>query len=260
MSRSDYDAPTTGVASHRRLEGAGALARKSNAPGAEELLPGVTYVRSVTERSGPSDEGTDDGSGTPDRCVGGVLLAAGRSTRFDAGNKLLATVDGTPIVCQSATTLLDSRLDEVVVVVGHQADAVCDALDGVEVTMRRNGAYSTGQSTSVREGVSAARDRGWDAVVFALGDMPFVSPATVNALLDTYAAGEGSVVAAAYEGKRGNPVLFDAVHFDSLAEVSGDRGGRRVVEESSDVVCVDIGDPGTTRDVDYEADLAKYTD
>lgn len=233
---------------------------ESNVPGTEELPPTVTYVRSVSERSEPSGEGTDDASDIPDRRVGGVLLAGGQSTRFEAGNKLLTAVDGTPIVRRSATTLLDSRLEEVVVVVGHQADAVRDALDGVEVATRRNEAYAEGQSTSVREGVSAARERGWDAAVFALGDMPFVSPATVNALLDTYVAGEGSIVAAAYEGKRGNPVLFDAEHFDSLAEVSGDRGGRRIVEESSDAVLVDTGDPGTTRDIDYEADLAKYTD
>ena len=192
--------------------------------------------------------------------VGGVLLAAGRSTRFDAGNKLLAEVDGVPIVRRAAETLCRSAVDEVVVVLGHEADRVAEALDGLDVTARRNEDYDGGQSTSVGTGVEVARRDGWDAVVFALGDMPFVRPATVDALRAVYEAGDGTIAAAAYEGKRGHPVLFGAEHYDALASVTGDRGGRRLVEEHEDAVLVETDDPGVTRDVDYEADLRKYTE
>lgn len=195
-----------------------------------------------------------------DRRVGAVLLAAGESNRFEGGNKLLASVDGTPIVRRTAETLAESGVDGVVVVVGHDAGRVRDALDGTDVVFRDNPDYAEGQSTSVREGVGAARERGWDATVFALGDMPFVDGNSVDSLLESYADGEGSIVAAAYEGKRGNPVLFDRQHFGTLADVTGDVGGRRLVEEHDDAVLVETGDPGVTRDVDYEADLEKYTD
>lgn len=202
-------------------------------------------------------DGGDDGA--PSR-VGGVVLAAGESRRFDGGNKLLASVDGTPMVRQSAATLLDARLDGVVAIVGHEAEAVRGALDGLGVSTRRNGAYAAGQSASVREGVGAARQRGWDAAVFALGDMPFVSPATVDALVEVHAAGGGSIVAPTYESERGNPVLFDAACFDALAEVSGDSGGRRLVAERPDSAFVPVDDPGVRRDVDRRADVARYTD
>lgn len=192
--------------------------------------------------------------------VGGVLLAAGESSRFERGNKLTATVDDVPIVRRAAETLVESQVDEVVVVVGHEADAVRSALASLDLSFRTNERYAEGQSTSVRVGVDAARDRGWDATLFALGDMPFVVPETVDALIEAYLAGRGTVLAPAYEGKRGNPALFDAAHYDALAAVTGDRGGRRLIEEHEDSALVEVDDPGVTRDVDYEADLEKYTE
>lgn len=190
--------------------------------------------------------------------VGAVLLAAGESTRFGSGNKLLAEVDGTPIVRQAAETVVAADLTDVVVIVGHDGAAVRDALTGLPVSVRPNPDYADGQSTSVRIGVTAARERGWDATVFALGDMPFVAPESINALLDSYSSGSDTVLAAAYDGERGNPVLFDRTHYGTLGTVSGDVGGRRLVENEG--VLVDTGDPGVQQDIDDETDLSKYTD
>jgi molybdenum cofactor cytidylyltransferase len=192
--------------------------------------------------------------------VGGVVLAAGKGTRFEGGNKLLATVEETPIVRRAAETLMRSSVDDVLAVVGHEADRVTDALSDLDVSVRRNENYAAGQSTSVRTGVDAARDADWDAVVFMLGDMPFVRPSTVDRLRTAYAKGEGTIVAPAYEGQRGNPVLFGRQHYDALATVSGDRGGRRLIENHENAVFVDTEDPGVTRDVDYRADLASETE
>lgn len=213
--------------------------------------------------SNPSDSPADAAERDRDDAkaeIGGVALAAGRGTRFEDGNKLLAEVDGVPIVRRAARTLCRSAVDDVVVVVGHEAARVTETLDGLDVSIRRNENYDEGQSTSVRTGVEIARRADWDAVVFALGDMPFVRPATVDALRTAYEAGDGTIVAPAYEGKRGNPVLFGEEHFDALASVTGDRGGRRLIEEHEDAVLVETDDPGVTRDVDYKADLRKYTE
>lgn len=194
------------------------------------------------------------------RRVGAALLAAGESKRFEGGNKLLASIDGTPIVRRAARSLLDAGLAEIVVIVGHDEDAVRESLQGLDLAFRPNEDYPAGQSTSVREAVEMARERGWDGIVFALGDMPFVSPGSVEAILEAYAAGDGTIVAAGNEGKRGNPVVFDRTHFETLAAVEGDKGGRELVENHDDAVIVDTGDPGVTRDVDYEEDLVKYTE
>ena len=184
--------------------------------------------------------------------VAGVLLAAGTSDRYGDHNKLLATHDGDPLVRDAARALLAAPVDPVVVVVGHEADRVSAALDGLDLEPVHNDAYDTGQASSVRAGVRAVRDRA-DAAVVALGDMPFVAPETVALLVDAYAAGAGDALAAAHDGRRGNPVCFDRRFFDALTDVTGDVGGRSILLENGTLV--DTDDPGVRRDVDRPADL-----
>lgn len=189
----------------------------------------------------------------PSESVHGVVLAAGTSSRFGGRNKLLEPVDGTPLVRRAVRTAAASDLDGVTVVVGHDADRVRAALDGLDVRIRRNDRFADGQSTSVAVGVAAARERNADAVLVALGDMPAVSVGTVNLLLSAYSRGEWTALAAACDGRRGNPVLFDGRHFDALRSVEGDAGGREVL--LAEGVLVETGDPGVLRDVDRPEDL-----
>ncbi|OYR40017.1 UDP-N-acetylglucosamine pyrophosphorylase [Halorubrum sp. Ib24] len=204
-----------------------------------------------------------EGEGTARARVAGVLLAAGTSSRFGDANKLLATVDGEPVVRRAARTLVDAGLDPVVVVVGHEAGRVRAAVADLPVETVDNDAYEAGQSTSVRAGIDAVREgedgtgggADVDAAVIALGDMPFVDPETVETLVAAHAAGAGDALAAAHEWDRGNPVLFDRRFFDRLADVDGDVGGREILlaDDASALVAVD--DPGVRRDVDRPTDL-----
>jgi molybdenum cofactor cytidylyltransferase len=191
---------------------------------------------------------------TGDARIAGVLLAAGTSSRFGDANKLLEQVDGDPMVRRSARMLLDADLDSVVVVVGHEADQVRDALAGLPVAFAENPDYETGQASSVRAAVESLH--GADAAVFALGDMPYVDSASVRALAAAFEAGAGSALAAGFEGERGNPVLFAREHFDALAHADGDTGGKHVLLTAGDAVVVETGDPGVRRDVDRPDDLA----
>lgn len=196
-----------------------------------------------------------EGAGT----VGGVLLAAGPGERYDGPFKLLETVEGEPIVRRAAKALLSGGLAEVVVVVGHEAAAVREALEDLDVEVIENDQYRDGQSASLHVGVDIARERNWDAVVFGLGDMPFVTGEAVDLVLRGYAGGHGSIIAAGFEGKRGNPTLFDARYYDDLLAVDGDTGGRPVLVGSSDVAVVETGEPGVLRDVDTREDYEAYT-
>lgn len=244
-----------------------------------------------------------DGDEGGDYRVGGVLLAAGRSTRFGDANKLLETVDGEPMVRRAALTLLDADLSRVIVVVGHEADRVRAALDGLDVDVpeiegpagegaagretdgdgtdsegtdgekpagegldgeglaldvRVNPDYEQGQSTSVRVGVRGLESgQAVDAAVFALGDMPSVRPGTVDLLVDAFRAGIGDPLAAAYRGRRGNPVLFGARHFEALADTTGDTGGREILLDGDEAALVETGDPGVVQDVDTPGDLER---
>jgi molybdenum cofactor cytidylyltransferase len=192
-----------------------------------------------------------------ERSIVGVLLAGGTSSRFGEANKLLAELDGEPLVRHAARTLLDAALSDVVAVLGYEAEAVASALDGLDVGLVRNPDYEEGLSTSVARGVEAARDAGADAALFLPGDMPAVEPATVMLLADAYRAGLGTALAAAHEGRRGTPVLFDAAHFDALLAVEGDTGGRPVLLGSDDSALVEVDDPGIGEDVDTIGDLER---
>lgn len=193
------------------------------------------------------------GEGPPPR-VAGVLLAAGTSSRYGESNKLLETVDDEPMVHRAARTLLESDLAPVIVVLGYEAERVRDAVDGLDVTVVMNTDYADGQATSVRAGVQAVPDD-VDASVFALGDMPWVERETVTTLVDAYRAGVGSALAAAVDGERGNPVLWDSAHFGALAGQSGDVGGRDLLLSTEGAALVETGDAGVRRDVDRPGDL-----
>lgn len=189
-----------------------------------------------------------------DHRIGGVVLAAGAGERYEGPYKLLEEVDGTAMVRRAVEAMLDSELDEVLVVVGHESDAVRTTIEDLDVDIMVNDAYREGQSTSLHLGVEAAREQDWDATVFGLGDMPFVTGGAIDLVLEAYAAGHASIVAAGYDGKRGNPTLFDETYYEELLNVTGDTGGRAVLMSSSDVGVVDTGEPGVLRDIDTRED------
>lgn len=191
--------------------------------------------------------------------IGGVLLAAGPGERFDGPFKLLQPVHSEPMVRKAAAALVESSLSASVAVVGHETDAVREALGDLDVETVENPNYRDGQSKSVHLGVEMARERDWDAIVFGLGDMPFVTPETVDLVAQTYREGHGSIVAAGFEGKRGNPTLFDAAYYPDLMAVTGDTGGRPVLMSSPDVALVETGDPGVLRDIDTRDDYEAHT-
>ncbi|MFC6718972.1 NTP transferase domain-containing protein [Natrialbaceae archaeon GCM10025810] len=197
----------------------------------------------------------------PDRIdtrVAGVLLAAGTSSRFGDENKLLARLEGEPVVRRAARTLVAALTDPVIVVLGYDADGVREALEGLSVEFVENEAYAEGQATSVRAGIDAVRatTAACDAGIISLGDMPFVSAETVDRLVAAYDAGVGAALAPAFDGERGNPVLFDRRFFDRLAAIDGDVGGRRILLEDEESVLVAVDDQGVRRDVDVAGDLS----
>lgn len=185
--------------------------------------------------------------------VAGIVLAAGTSSRFGEQNKLLTALDGKSLVRHAVESVCEV-LSNVVVVLGYEADAVRSAVDDCPVSFVENEAYAAGQASSVRRGVEALGPSA-DGALFALGDMPDVRPASIGLLVEAFGAGVGDPVVAAVEGQRGNPVVFGRRYFERLATVSGDIGGRAIVESAPETVLVATSDPGVRRDIDTRADL-----
>lgn len=197
------------------------------------------------------------GSPSPARRVAAIVLAAGGSSRMGERNKLLVDLAGEPLVARTVDTLLHSHARPVVVVTGHQRDAVEAALDGKDVTLVHNASWADGMSTSIRAGLDALPDDVAGAML-ALGDMPFVRPKDVEALIQAFAPEGGAPICVPmHDRKRGHPVVWAKRFFHELHTLSGDVGARAVLDAHMDEVhLVPIEDPGVHVDVDTPEALA----
>ena len=189
--------------------------------------------------------------------VAAVVLAAGTSSRMRGTNKLLAELDGKPVVAHAVDAALASRAANVVVVTGHQAARVRDALAGRDVAFAHNRYFARGLSSSLRCGLRAL-DPVISGALICLGDMPWVSRADLDALIAAFARGDAPICVPTRAGRRGNPVLWPARHFAALRALQGDVGARGLLRRHArEVVRVAMRGAGITRDVDTPDDLVK---
>ena len=179
-----------------------------------------------------------------------VLLAAGRSSRMGGPNKLLALLDGEPLVRRTARRALGSKAATTIVVTGHQRERVRSALAGLGVTVADNPDFADGLASSLKAGIARVAPDAAGAMI-VLGDMPGVSSRDLDSLIDAFRRSGGhAVVRASHQGKRGNPVLLPRSLFAAVAQLEGDTGARHLVEaEGLDVIDVEIGQ-GASIDVD----------
>ncbi len=186
--------------------------------------------------------------------ITGILLAAGSSRRFGSGaQKLLATLpDGRTVVQAAAANLLQACGR--VIAVTRRDERLMRALDDAGCHVIVNPHADEGMGTSIAAGVAASADAsGW---LIALGDMPFIQPATMRAILDAPAQQDGIVIPV-FAGHRGHPVRFARRYEQALRQLSGDRGARSVLEQyPSEVVELATTDAGVIADIDTPADLA----
>ena len=158
--------------------------------------------------------------------IAGLLLAAGRSTRFGA-DKLCAKLDGKAVIRWSVAAL--APLDVLYVVIPPGADAVTQALSRLDVRFVVNLGRDEGMASSIRAGVSALPDE-VGAVVIALADQPRAAESVTRALCERWRAGDVGAVAPMYSDGRGHPVLFGRECFGALLALRGDVGARGVLE------------------------------
>ena len=191
-----------------------------------------------------------------DTFVTGLVLVAGGSMRLGRPKQLLP-YGGRPLLEHTLSTARACGFDELIVTIGGAADEVRERVDftGAEVVV--NYAYGSGCSSSIAAALGAVDPR-CEVLVLMLGDQPGVTPATVQALLD--GRGDAPLAVCRYDDGRGHPLAFDRSVFAQLADLHGDKGVWRLLDERADeVVDVPIAGP-VPLDVDtpedYEAVLA----
>lgn len=194
-----------------------------------------------------------------------ILLAAGSSSRMGHGrHKLLLPLGNRPVVAHVLEATLASQAFPTVLVLGHQAEQVRFRIDTYtahpSLSIVENPDYRQGMSTSLRAGLQHLLQEHHsnepvsstlDSVLILLADQPLITSSIIDMLITTRKTTGKNIIAPLYKGKRGNPILFAASLFPELIEVTGDEGGRSVIERhKQDMATVEVGDVGTSYDVD----------
>jgi molybdenum cofactor cytidylyltransferase len=189
--------------------------------------------------------------------VAAVVLAAGRSTRMGAQNKLLADLGGRPMVRWVVEAVLASKASSVLVVTGHMAADVGAALGGLDVTLVANSGYATGLASSLKAGIRAV-PAGCDGALILLGDMPGITAELVDRLVETFTQAGDCIVVPVHKGRQGNPALWPRRFFPELLQLDGDAGARRLFADRPEAVrAVPVADDAIFSDIDTPEALAR---
>ena len=194
-----------------------------------------------------------------------IILAAGSSSRMGGGrHKLLLPLDDRPVLAHVIDATLASQARPIIGVLGHQSDQVRSQIKHYtihhDMTLVENTHYLQGMSTSPRIGIQTILTNGYrkgtlsyrvDSALIMLGDQPLITTRVIDTLITAYRTAGTPIVAPLYNGKRGSPVLFDKHLFAELIEVTGDEGGRTVLERHrQEVELIEVGDALAIYDVD----------
>jgi len=192
--------------------------------------------------------------------IAAIVLAAGQSRRMGAKNKLLAEIDGKPMVSRIAEIVSSSKATPVVAVVGHEATQVSAVLSGVHLTLTENANFADGLSTSLIAGLDALPND-VDGVIICLGDMPKVDASVIDKLIAAFDPLEGRAICVpTFDGKQGNPILLARRFFGEMREITGDRGARHLINDYNELTCeVEMTEDGVLFDVDTPKMLAALT-
>jgi len=203
---------------------------------------------------------TDKAMTKKDRRIAALILAAGRSTRMGDANKLTQEVGLKPMISHVTDATLSAHVDEIILITGHQQDQIIHALGGRPLTHVHNPDYADGLSTSIQTGIreALACTPPVDAALILLGDMPFITADMINRLVDAYSpTDDRMIVVPKVNGKRGNPVLWDASFFSELQALTGDVGAKHLIAEHENLVAeVEFDNDAPLTDIDTQAALA----
>ncbi len=193
--------------------------------------------------------------------IGCMLMAAGRSVRFGEANKLLAPMNGQPMIClvmdqvrqlekMIESKMQDVRLATLVVTRWPEVARICEDRQ-IPCVLYEGGL----KSESVRAGLQAA-DENWDGCLFLSGDQPLVSASSLMRMVQVFSENREKILRLSFEKVPSGPVLFPSYCFESLKTLEGDEGGRQLLKKYSDAVeLVEAESAAELMDVDRPEDL-----
>ncbi|HET8888483.1 MAG TPA: NTP transferase domain-containing protein [Candidatus Angelobacter sp.] len=191
--------------------------------------------------------------------VSAVVLAAGASRRLGTPKQLLR-IGGETILERTLKNVRASSAAEIVLVLGHAAESVENAVSTEQIKVVRNPDYQQGMGTSLRTGLAAiSADAG--AALIVLADQPFVRPETLNELIACHQESKPQIIIPMYQGFRGNPVLLDRSVFEEVKGLNGDVGCRAIFGDHTEGICkLPVDDAGILLDIDSRSDFETLRD
>lgn len=189
--------------------------------------------------------------------ISGIILAAGLSTRIGEPKQLLP-FEGSTIIETVIDNLLESKLEEVVVVVGHEAVNIKACIQHKPVKVVYNSDYRSGMLTSAQCGVRAISNS-TDAFALTLVDQPFITSDLINLVVEAHAQTDCGITLPSYGNRRGHPVIFDSRYAADILALEPENGGVRTLfrKYAHDIHYVVVGTDRVLRDIDYRKDYEK---
>ena len=186
--------------------------------------------------------------------ISGIILAAGLSTRMGEPKQLLP-FGGSTIIETVIDNLLASKLNEVIVVIGHEAEQIRGRIQHKPIKLVFNPDYQGGMLTSAQCGVGAISESA-DAFAMTLVDLPLITPDLVNLVIDTYVETESGIAVPSYNYRRGHPVIFNRRYAADILALDEDSGGVRSLFQkyADDIHYVTVDTDRVLTDIDYRKD------
>ena len=173
--------------------------------------------------------------------------------------QLLPVGDKTFVEC-CADNLLESRVDELIIVTGHRETDVRRAIGDRSVRFVYNSDYQSGMASSINCGVEAVSENA-QACIIALVDQPEVGADVINRLIQTYEHSHPLIVVPSHEGKNGHPILFDISLRQEILAMDPEQGLRQVVRAHADLIArVEVSSPAVLEDYDWPEDYQRMVD
>ncbi|MCS7386672.1 MAG: nucleotidyltransferase family protein [archaeon GB-1867-005] len=187
--------------------------------------------------------------------ISAVILAAGVSKRFGR-NKLIEPIGGKPMIRWTVEAAVNSIVDEVIVVLGFEAEIVGKVIKDLPCKIIINENYLGGMSSSVKFGVKHVA-RNSDAVVIIPGDCPFIGSESINSVVNAFRKTGSPIVIATYKGRRGHPILISRELFHEVLEISEETFGLKqlIKKYEEKIFFVEAPTVGVLIDIDYPEDV-----
>jgi len=179
--------------------------------------------------------------------ISAILLSAGQSRRMHGENKLVKKVKGIPLIKHSIKNILNSSVDDLIIILGHQKELLEKLIDkNKKIKFVFNKDFESGMASSIKTGLNHL-SKNTDAFFVCLADMPLVNKNIYNLLIKS--KNNGEIIIPTYKGKKGNPVLFSISMKNKIKNIEGDVGAKKIIEMNKNkILFCETNDMSVTKD------------